>query len=458
MKLCCESKYVGGFASIREAEEILDETVKIVFRGIMAQGATILPNEIKKLLKIIQYNAHYILFDRSPVALGLFPLTSMLNHSCDPNAAHYFVRQNNTPPELVFVAIRDIRVGEEVCYSYIPLYQSTASRNEQLNACYGFKCICRRCAANASQVTSHDDVYGAEERSVNNYPIDDLLGDSNIAGDVSFAGQEYAKRVSTAFDTLDPTRPSESFRALLALLPSASDVPEERGCMGEALASCSSSLTLDLSHVLNLRIYSGLASYAQEILEENGVAEVAVCHGILALGCVLFYTRAHQQETADLQYYISRALQVLRAAHAELDTVPSRRCERGEDPLGGGGASGPCSPLEDYCCMNLRRLRVMGDDCYGRRIQLLCRVALESVLSPPVVLEGPLEKAILPPLYDGGVDDRGSDSDVSERTRSWSVLFASHAYVSTLVCSGEDSPVAEERRKYLSTAVACAML
>ena len=107
------------------------------------------PTDIEHLLLAIQCNAHRIVSqDAHPLALGLFPFTSMLNHSCEPNCAHDFILTRNKAPVLSMRAITDIEVGEEICYSYTNLYLSTKQRNEQLQSAYGFRCNCSRCEAN----------------------------------------------------------------------------------------------------------------------------------------------------------------------------------------------------------------------------------------------------------------------------------------------------------------------
>jgi SET domain len=106
--------------------------------------------ETRSLLYAIQCNAHQILNKQAGtagVALGLFPYTSMMNHSCFPNCIHRFHIEQGKPPRLILRAITDIKEGEELCYSYVGLYQSTAHRREQLHRAYSFKCICERCSA-----------------------------------------------------------------------------------------------------------------------------------------------------------------------------------------------------------------------------------------------------------------------------------------------------------------------
>jgi hypothetical protein len=104
-------------------------------------------NDIQFLLYAIQCNAHQIVNPESKaIALGLFPYTSMMNHSCRPNCIKLFLIQPNCPPKLIMRAIRDIDKGEELCYSYVNLYQSTECRREQLTKAYSFHCICQRCS------------------------------------------------------------------------------------------------------------------------------------------------------------------------------------------------------------------------------------------------------------------------------------------------------------------------
>ena len=48
---------------------------------------------------------------------GLYPLLTLANHDCDPNASIEFLQESNRGS---MVAIRNIRVGEEICITYIP--------------------------------------------------------------------------------------------------------------------------------------------------------------------------------------------------------------------------------------------------------------------------------------------------------------------------------------------------
>jgi len=86
---------------------------------------------------IINANAHSL--PSSPL-FGLYPLSSLLNHSCDPNS--FFMPEGEM---LVVRAVRRIECGEEVTISYTPLYQSRCIRRRELRDNRFFKCECSRC-------------------------------------------------------------------------------------------------------------------------------------------------------------------------------------------------------------------------------------------------------------------------------------------------------------------------
>jgi len=58
----------------------------------------------------------------APVAgSGLYPLLTLANHDCDPNASIEFLQESNRGS---MVALRDIVAGEEICLSYVPIDES----------------------------------------------------------------------------------------------------------------------------------------------------------------------------------------------------------------------------------------------------------------------------------------------------------------------------------------------
>lgn len=103
--------------------------------------------DIASLLLTIQCNAHGIRDSFGRVlGLGLFPLASMLNHSCLPSCHHVFsLHPGQGPPTLVFKTLRAVKEGEELVYSYTDLMRPGGMRREILGRAYFFKCACERC-------------------------------------------------------------------------------------------------------------------------------------------------------------------------------------------------------------------------------------------------------------------------------------------------------------------------
>ena len=48
---------------------------------------------------------------------GLYPLLTLANHNCDPNASIDFLQESNQGS---MIALRDIRKGDEICITYVP--------------------------------------------------------------------------------------------------------------------------------------------------------------------------------------------------------------------------------------------------------------------------------------------------------------------------------------------------
>ena len=96
-------------------------------------------------------------------AMGIYPSAAFVNHSCSPNLARFPVQQDHANlriGDVVYFATRDIKKGEEICYSYLErdykiyqkehidpdeLRQSQRKRQEKLEAEFFFRCDCIRC-------------------------------------------------------------------------------------------------------------------------------------------------------------------------------------------------------------------------------------------------------------------------------------------------------------------------
>ncbi|KAG5176750.1 hypothetical protein JKP88DRAFT_249267, partial [Tribonema minus] len=134
----------------KDAKHAVKQVARAVAKLFPTGSLQLSTSAIVKLFFAIQSNAHAMVDDRSSSirGLGLFPLASMLNHSCIPNVALCFsFGTEHNVPVLTFRALRNISAGEELCYSYVDLYQTTAQRRHMLQAAYHFTCGCVRCTA-----------------------------------------------------------------------------------------------------------------------------------------------------------------------------------------------------------------------------------------------------------------------------------------------------------------------
>jgi len=75
-----------------------------------------------------------------PFGYGTYPFSSLFNHSCFPNCVIMYQKNQQ-----VIRAIRKIRKGEEICYSYIDSAMTTSVRRDLLLDKYFFKCFCEKC-------------------------------------------------------------------------------------------------------------------------------------------------------------------------------------------------------------------------------------------------------------------------------------------------------------------------
>lgn len=103
--------------------------------------------DMARLLLAIQCNAHSIRDSyESNLGLGVYPIASMLNHSCQPNAYHVFrFHQGEGPPTLLFKTLRAVGTGQELVYSYTDLMRPGQLRRATLANAYFFSCDCPRC-------------------------------------------------------------------------------------------------------------------------------------------------------------------------------------------------------------------------------------------------------------------------------------------------------------------------
>lgn len=123
--------------------------------------------QVLQFLQIARVNAHGIMDPllQETIGVGFYPSASCLNHSCIPNVDFL----PNGIGRLTFVAIRNIRAGEELTITYTDIItQSSKERQETLREDYFFTCTCERCISSfrydtklSSGTTSSCDMVGA---------------------------------------------------------------------------------------------------------------------------------------------------------------------------------------------------------------------------------------------------------------------------------------------------------
>lgn len=176
-----QSKCVGPEESLPGPAEAKRDAAVLrcaVGQGLVPQSASRFPPaDYARLRKVFQLNGFRLngdLREGDPgydVGEALFDTVSRINHSCSPNARFDLVVQQacvsaepdgaadgpGSPPRdfplspmhilNCIVASRDIRAGEEVCISYIPVRCGlpVAERRRDLRAHWDFDCDCQLC-------------------------------------------------------------------------------------------------------------------------------------------------------------------------------------------------------------------------------------------------------------------------------------------------------------------------
>eukprot|EP01041_Mallomonas_annulata_P004777 gene4777-9503_t len=306
-----------SMSALKEVSKVAMAVSDLVQKGV--DGLLLSSDEATTLLFAIQCNAHQICDNNRHVALGLFPTTSMLNHSCVPNCSHHFLFEAGRWPRLVMVAMEDIPEGDELCYSYVPLYQSTGARQNQLDSAYGFQCDCNRCHRRGSTGSEPSD-----------FPNDDVIDQPLPSPD----DDRFIHRLLSQLEAYEESSSSEgtgSIQALEALLKTLSSTDSDNSNdndVSDVSVAAVSPPPPPPCHRVLLQVYCFLANklsqHAKDI-DHNDVSQhctntirspcfydrCVVGFAALGLGCIYHFTHTVQQESADLEQLIGDALQRL---------------------------------------------------------------------------------------------------------------------------------------------------
>ncbi|KAJ3045762.1 hypothetical protein HDV00_007888 [Rhizophlyctis rosea] len=88
------------------------------------------------------------------VAVGMFPLVAMLNHSCMPNCAYVGIAHG----QMLVRTLRPVAEGEELTVSYVDLYAGREERRGKLLETKNFWCECERCVEDSERDREVDGV------------------------------------------------------------------------------------------------------------------------------------------------------------------------------------------------------------------------------------------------------------------------------------------------------------
>ncbi|KAK2388888.1 histone-lysine N-methyltransferase ASHR2 [Trifolium repens] len=140
---------VAHMSDIKEEKLVLYAQMANLVHLIL-QWPEINIKEIAEIFSKFACNAHTICdSELRPLGTGLYPVVSVINHSCLPNSVLVFEGRVASVR-----ALQHVPKGTEVLISYIETAGSTVTRQKALNEQYLFTCVCPRC----SKVGRYEDV------------------------------------------------------------------------------------------------------------------------------------------------------------------------------------------------------------------------------------------------------------------------------------------------------------
>lgn len=273
--------------------ELISSNAEKISLILKKHGFLLSSGQISHIIISIQCNAHKVLnSDGNAVALGLFPMTSMINHSCTPNAVHGFQLIRGELPRLVMHAITDIPIGTEICYSYVQLYQSTMVRKEQLRSAYSFDCMCFRCREN-------DDDSRNEIETL-------LLNDSVI--DDCDCGQLLRKEVDICISL--GNKESGKLLSLNKLLG--------------IFRNSDKSSEIPIGSKVFLHMCVSITSSAADLIDAGSsvdLAQIAFSFGAITMGCIYAFTKIESVEIGRMARCYVKAIEKLMKSNVTFENA-----------------------------------------------------------------------------------------------------------------------------------------
>jgi len=142
--------------SPKHLDTVSEHQIHLLIDGVLDSHARIVHDvdeisKLKTLLRIVFHNAHEVCDGDRSVGWAVYPIASLLNHSCDANATWAAECGAGVTEKGMFVckAARDIKQGEEVCIAYAR-FPGVSARELYIKQSYmlktwKFACNCKDC-------------------------------------------------------------------------------------------------------------------------------------------------------------------------------------------------------------------------------------------------------------------------------------------------------------------------
>ncbi|PMD39279.1 SET domain-containing protein [Hyaloscypha variabilis F] len=152
------------FITLRDALDLLPRTERqeMQWRGVLqlsVDGRRVFRNLSKsrggdEIDDILQTNALGLSLGGTKGYLALMPQVARINHACRPNTYYRFDEATHM---MELFALRKIKAGEELSYSYGYSEMAHEERHQFLQEHWGFECTCSHCTAPPEFIAKSDD-------------------------------------------------------------------------------------------------------------------------------------------------------------------------------------------------------------------------------------------------------------------------------------------------------------
>ncbi|KAJ9467305.1 Protein msta [Diplonema papillatum] len=134
------------FSTSKEDEVALQFVATAIHSCIPSSFSGILTSEETYRL-ICAFNTNSLACPVSKGSSSVYPLARLAEHHCRPNCTFAFLNYpaDTWASRVQYRALLPIKAGDRISISYIPGYQSTSARQDQLLTSYGFLCQCSAC-------------------------------------------------------------------------------------------------------------------------------------------------------------------------------------------------------------------------------------------------------------------------------------------------------------------------